>query len=232
MPTAYSSGSIAHFSGSRISDTYQRVVQTDGTYLADGTGSLLSNLIIPGNLTIDGTLYAKNQVIVTQSYSSGSNQFGDNAEDTQTLFGTVNIPTGSLITTGSLRITGSVSFTGSLDVLGDTTFVGSVIINGTLSNTINSGSLNSGSSLIYSLNTGSYTAGFFDYYVTSGSNGRSGTIMSHWLSNQIQYTDNSAPDIGSTANLIFSMSLADSTAQLFVSASSLGWNIKTTFRAI
>ena len=178
--------------------------------------------IISNNTTVDIDLYLTSSLLGQSNIIKG---WSDNQS-------TSGVGAVQANYTGSLRITGSVSFTGSLDVLGDTTFVGSVSINGTLSNTINSGSLNSGSSLIYSLNTGSYTAGFFDYYVTSGSNGRSGTIMSHWLSNQIQYTDNSAPDIGSTANLIFSMSLADSTAQLFVSASSLGWNIKTTFRAI
>ena len=102
---------IENLSGKAISDTYQRVVQTDGTYLADGTGSLINNLTIPGNLIISGTLYAQNTVILTQSYSSGSNILGDAADDFQTLYGTVRIPTGSLTITGSVIAT---SFTGSL----------------------------------------------------------------------------------------------------------------------
>ena len=92
---------IQNFAGTAISNTYQRVVQTDGTYLADGTGSLINNLTLPGNLVVSGTLYAQNTIIVTQSFSSGSNILGDAANDFQTLYGTVRIPTGSFIVSGS-----------------------------------------------------------------------------------------------------------------------------------
>jgi hypothetical protein len=56
--------------------------------------------------------------------------------------------------------------------------------------------------------------------------------MSFWLGGQVQYTDNSTPDVGNTSNIAFSMSLAGSSAQLFASASSAGWNVKTSFRTI
>ena len=95
---------IQNFAGTAISNTYQRVVQTDGTYLADGTGSLINNLTLPGNLVVSGTLYAQNTIIVTQSFSSGSNILGDAANDFQTLYGTVTIPTGSLTVSGSTTI--------------------------------------------------------------------------------------------------------------------------------
>ena len=104
------------------------------------------------------------------------------------------------------------------------------LISSSLYSTKQSGSLVTGSNLLYSVDTGSYTAGFFDYHVTSGSNGRAGTVMSYWLGGQIQYTDNSTPDVGNTSNLAFSMSLSASSAQLFASASSAGWNVKTSFR--
>ena len=48
---------ISDFTGKNIKDTYPRIVQTDGTNLADGTGSLLpisfdgNNVIISGSLT-------------------------------------------------------------------------------------------------------------------------------------------------------------------------------------
>lgn len=98
---------IETFAGKGISSTYQRVVQTDGTYLADGTGSLINNLTLPGNLIVSGTLYAQNTVVVTQSFSSGSNILGDAADDFQTLYGTVRIPTGSLTVSGALQISSS-----------------------------------------------------------------------------------------------------------------------------
>lgn len=57
------------------------------------------------NVTVTGTAsiafldvtYQTSSVI----YSSGSNQFGDAVDDTQTLYGSVIIPTGSLTITGS-----------------------------------------------------------------------------------------------------------------------------------
>lgn len=120
---------IETFAGKAISNTYQRVVQTDGTYLADGTGSILNNLTLPGNLIISGTLYAQNTVIVTQSFSSGSNQLGDAANDFQTLYGTVRIPTGSLIVTGSLNVSGSSIISGILTVNSSSTIDGPLTVN-------------------------------------------------------------------------------------------------------
>jgi len=78
--------------------------------------TLNQNLTFNGNLTLNGTasityldvLYESASVI----YSSGSNQFGDAANDTQLLYGTVRIPTGSLTVTGSITVTGGI--TGSL----------------------------------------------------------------------------------------------------------------------
>ena len=135
---------------------------------------------------------------------------------------------------GNIRIfaTGSTGFVGinttspqaTLHVNGDT------IISSSLFSSVQTGSLLSGSTLIYSIDTGSYNAGFFDYYVTSGSNGRAGTVMSFWTGSSIQYTDNSTPDVGDTSNFAFSMSLAGSNAQLFASASSDSWTVKTSFR--
>jgi hypothetical protein len=92
--------------------------------------------------------------------------------------------------------------------------------------------LNAGDTLLYQVNTGSYTAGFFDYYATSGSNGRAGTIMSFWLNGSIVYSDNSTTDIGTTLDLAFSMSISESYSQLYVSASTDSWTVKTTFRTI
>ena len=97
---------IENFAGKAISDTYQRVVQTEGNYLADGTGSIINNLTLPGNLNVSGTIYAQNTVTITQSYYSGSNIFGDEQNDTQKF-------TGSVFVTGSTISLQGGSFSGS-----------------------------------------------------------------------------------------------------------------------
>jgi len=85
------------------------------------TGSIGGSQSITGSLNVEGTISATsasftyvNTVYETASviYSSGSNQFGDASNDTQTLWGTVNLPSGPLVVTGSVTSTGG--FTGSL----------------------------------------------------------------------------------------------------------------------
>ena len=111
-------------------------------------------------------------------------------------------------------------------------FTGSVVIDGALLDTIRTGSLATGSTLIYTVNTGSYQAGFFDYYINSGSNFRAGNIMAVFGAGTYRFTDAATPDIGNTTNLQFSMSMAGASAQLYASASTAGWTVKTTFRTI
>ena len=79
---------IQDFTGKNIQDTYQRVVQTDGTNLADGTGSLLPISFNGNNVTINGSLTAT-EYSVTSSVTnvifqqqSGSTIFGDSTDDT------------------------------------------------------------------------------------------------------------------------------------------------------
>lgn len=75
-----------------------------------------TNTTVAGDLIIQGTASITYLNVTYESasviYSSGSNQFGDAADDTQTLYGTVVIPTGSLTITGS--VTSTDGFTGSL----------------------------------------------------------------------------------------------------------------------
>jgi hypothetical protein len=76
-----------------------------------------SNALITGNVVVLGTASINTLVVNQTKYSSGSNQLGDGIEDTQTLFGTVRIPTGSLTVTGSSIMSGSLNVTGSVNIL-------------------------------------------------------------------------------------------------------------------
>jgi hypothetical protein len=119
---------LPDLTGLNIEDTYQRILQTDGVNIYDGTGSLVNivetgsfattgsntfigNQTIQGDVAIAGTasIAFLNVAIESASiiYSSGSNQFGDAANDTQTLFGNVIVPTGSLTITGSVSSKGT-----------------------------------------------------------------------------------------------------------------------------
>ena len=100
---------LPDLTGKNIQETYQRVVQTDGTNLADGTGSLLpisfngNNVVISGSLTATEYSVTSSVTNVVFQQQSGSTIFGDSVDDTH-LF------------TGSITASGGISATGDLTV--------------------------------------------------------------------------------------------------------------------
>jgi hypothetical protein len=69
----------------------------------------MSSALVTGNVTVLGTASIGTLVVNQTVLSTGSNQLGDSANDTQTLYGSVIIPTGSLTITGSLTVSGSTA---------------------------------------------------------------------------------------------------------------------------
>jgi hypothetical protein len=122
--------SIASFSGSAISNTYQRILQTDGTYLADGTGSILNILNITASYALTAS-YAMNgggstdtgSLLTTASVNLNTITFikGDGSTFPITVntgsggSGGSTFPyTGSALITGSLTVTGSINVTNQI----------------------------------------------------------------------------------------------------------------------
>ena len=88
---------------------------TTGSNIFNGTQTITGSVNITGNISATSASFTYvNTVYETASviYSSGSNQFGDASDDTQTLYGTVNLPNGPLVVTGS--VTSSAGFNGNL----------------------------------------------------------------------------------------------------------------------
>jgi hypothetical protein len=147
------------------------------------TGSIGGNQSITGSLNVEGTISATsasftyvNTVYETASviYSSGSNQFGDASNDTQTLFGTVNLPSGPLSVTGNTTLDGNVDITtGNLNVYSpQARFVSDVIVTGSVqvSNGI-TGSLEGTASYATNANSASFAPTIIpDWVATTGSN--------------------------------------------------------------
>jgi hypothetical protein len=84
------------------------------------------NQIISGNLDVTGKITALSASITyletifqTSSvlFSSGSNILGDEASDTQTLFGKVDIKTGPLVITGSTFVSGNITLAQGSDLV-------------------------------------------------------------------------------------------------------------------
>ena len=88
------------------------LINQTGSYATTGSNQFFGNQSITGDINVTGTLtaYAVKAIFETSSviYSSGSNQFGDASNDTQTLIGRTNI-------SGSLSVTGSsIAFRGEV----------------------------------------------------------------------------------------------------------------------
>ena len=59
---------IGDFTNQNIQDTYKRVVQTDGTKLADGSGSLLPITFDGNDVIIPGALRAHSYIVSQRKY--------------------------------------------------------------------------------------------------------------------------------------------------------------------
>ena len=96
--------SVNDLTGQQIQNTYKRLIQTDGTLIADGTGSELPIKFDGPDLIVSGALRAQSY-IVSQSVinvSSGSTVFGDSTND-------VHHFTGSISCSGNMHIQGKIS---------------------------------------------------------------------------------------------------------------------------
>jgi hypothetical protein len=105
-------------SGSVLTSSY--AVSSSYALTSSFVNTLNQNLIISGSVIIQGTASINTLIVNQLGYYSGSNQFGDAADDTQTLYGTVRIPTGSFTVSGSSYFTGSLNLGTGTVLYGDT----------------------------------------------------------------------------------------------------------------
>ena len=104
-----------------IQDTYQKVVQTEGTNLADGTGSLLpisfngNNVIISGSLIANKYIVSSSVTNITIATLSGSTNFGNTLDDTHNFIGKIAVAKCTFI--GAITASGSISSSGTITAL-------------------------------------------------------------------------------------------------------------------
>jgi hypothetical protein len=121
---------------------------------------------------------------------------------------------------GSQSITGSLTVTNNL-ILSQSSFTNQ-----------NTASLASGTQIISTNATGSYTSAFYNYTLSSGSNARAGQVMSVWNGGSIQFTDIATTDIGSTTAVALTTSLSGANVILSSTLPSSGWTVKTVINLI
>jgi uncharacterized protein YfiM (DUF2279 family) len=115
---------LNNLTGQNIQDTYQRVVQTDRTNLADGTGSLLpisfngNDVIISGSLTAHQYIVSSSVTNITIATLSGSTTFGNSTDDTHTFTGNItssaNISASGYLTAQNITASNNISASGNI----------------------------------------------------------------------------------------------------------------------
>jgi len=85
-----------------------------------------------------------------------------------------------------------------------------------------------GSNNLFTQATGSFTSAFFQYTVSSGSNARSGQVMSVWNGSTVSFTDVATTDIGSTNDVTGSVVIVSGDVEFNIQTNSSGWRIKST----
>jgi hypothetical protein len=83
------------------------------------------------------------------------------------------------------------------------------------------------SNLLFSIAASSYSSAFFKYTVSSGSNARSGEVMSVWNGSTVAFTDNSTTDIGTTTTVTSSVVFQGADIQFNMQTNTAGWRIKS-----
>jgi len=117
--------------GQNIQDTYQKVVQTDGTNLADGTGSLLpisfggNQTITSGGLEVSGVFTIPGFNDVSSSLAAavaGGDNLGNHKAtqainlDGNSIFGITHLTaSGNIITNGNISASGNIT---GLNIIG------------------------------------------------------------------------------------------------------------------
>lgn len=176
---------------------------------------------------------ADNSVLISTKGStqtnSTANTFEVNLDNTTSVFRFGNTVDGWLNSTGNFGF-GTTTPQAKLHVSGALQIDEN---NGSFQMTTNQTILNSGSNVIYdSILTSSYDGAFFEYMVKSGSNARAGSIMSVWEGNQLNFTETTTTDIGSTSDVNFTLFITGSNIALTGSALTDGWIMNTIIKTL
>ena len=192
-----------------------------------GLSDLVSNISVMTGLTVNGqtTMSSNTQNVLTVIGSGATEPIFTVQGSSGELFSI----TDSLV--GSLFAVNDISGLPILEVFDNDTVLMGNFQAPSLNTTVK---LNPGTGVsnVYSLPVSAYTGGFFDYTVSNTGGARSGNIMSIFSGTSVEFTETSTNDIGSTTDIIFTMSSDGSNASLQVSAATTGWEVKTIIRSI
>jgi len=189
----------------------------------NNTGLLIGTTVDNGyKLDVSGSVRFSNGLNVTGSLNVSNGITGS-------LFGTASYAaTASYALTASYVLNAvSASVATSASYAATASYANNLSIGGTLEVNNSTSQNNVGGVNIITRATGSFTSLFCKYTVSSGSNARSGEVISVWNGSSVQYTDFSTLDIGSTSAITPSVTLVGSSVSLDFTNPGALWLYKT-----
>ena len=189
----------------------------------------------PSNSTNTGRTYIQSLGFDGYGHVNSISTGTESAVDTNTwVSGTgFNTTTGILTLHRSGNITSSLTEDLGIGSADTPTFTGLKIQDKSLYSFGENLDVDTGSpEVVLSTAVGTYTAAFYDYVVTNGSNSRAGTVISTWNGGSVTYTDNSTLDTngGDTSQVTFSVELDSGNVNLVATTTSSNWIIKSIGR--
>lgn len=232
-----------------------------GSFTGDGSNltGIATNLNISGSTSGAGTVALKTQTLIVSGTNgitatvSGQTITISGSNATTTAKGVASFNSTNFTVTGGEVTSNNISINGTNVTLGGTrnitlqqitaqgastadqvTFNGGVVIQSSLYTTGSNPDVDTGTEIVATVATGSYSAAFFDYYISSASNYRAGTVTSVWQpgTTNIEFTDVSTNDIGNTSGLVMAVDILGDLARLKATVSSDNWVVKTLVRAL
>ena len=210
----------AHTGNTSIHHTLQSL---DNRYVNVSGDTINGNLNIIGNLsatTISATtFYGSNSITTTVKTNLATFDLPYDNANTLTLSKNNNTTLKTTINT----VTGLTINNGELKIINDNT--NSLY---TTKKTV----INSGTTLLYSIEYSAYTSVHIDYSLYGNSSARAGFFTSVWYDNNIKYTEFSTSDIGTTSNVTLYSIISGSSINILANSTTNNWNIKTIIKTI
>lgn len=193
----------------------------------DGTNGLTAT-VSGQTITISGSNATTSTKGVAAFNSANFSVVGGEVTASAITFNSVPLNLGSSYAFGLQNITPSGAST--TDQL---TLNGGAIIHGVLFTSGSNSDVDTGTEVVATVATSSYDAAFFDYVVKKSTNYRVGTVMAVWdTAGNIEFTDTSTNDLGSTADVVFTVDALAGSARLKATVATDNWIVKTAVRAI
>lgn len=198
-----------------------------------------------GSAIISGSLIVTGSIKTTSNITSSNLLVSNSNGNVITIIGSGSTPLLKIIgSQGELlniydRLSGSIfsandisgfpqieTFSDGLTILGDYSVRSSyhtLLLTSSVSNTTHS---------LYSFNTSSYNAAFFEYVAMQSTNARAGTIMGVWSGSNISFTEYTSSNLGNADGLNLTMIFSQSRAHLILLSPTGSWKIKSIVKYI